>query len=244
MVKKFLKSVILREKASSEAFVSYLRKLGVQIGEDVHFYGPDHTWVDVTCPWLITIGNHVRITHGVIILTHDYSWYVLKNLPGDPGRVLGAQSPVSIGNNVFIGMNAVITRGVSIGDNVIIGAGSIVTKDCESNSVYAGNPARKIMSIEEYLEKRESRQFEEARTMVRLYRERFGVLPPREEFGEYFMLFSDLDEAGKTPEFLQKMELGGGLLESRQYMHSHTPMFGSFEAFLEACLREEGESLQ
>jgi len=148
MVKNFLRTILLRERASSESYIKYLRKLGVQIGKDVHFYAPDHTYVDITCPWLLTIGEHVRITHGVIILTHDYSWYVLKKHPDIPGRILGAQSPVRIGNNVFIGMNTIITRGVTIGDNVIIGAGSIVTKDCESNSVYAGNPAKKIMTID------------------------------------------------------------------------------------------------
>ena len=112
-------------------------------------------------PWLISMGDNVRITHVVIILTHDYSWSVLKKLPHKGGAVFGAQAPVKIGNNVFVGMNAIITRGVTIGDNVIIGAGSVVTHDCESNSVYAGSPAKKIMTIDEYYAKREEKQFEE-----------------------------------------------------------------------------------
>lgn len=241
MIKKLLKRVLLGEKASSEAYVSHLRKAGMQIGEDVYFYAPSHTLIDETRPWLISIGDHVRITHGVIILTHDYSWYVLKNLPEEPGRVLGGESPVTIGSNVFIGMNAVIARGVTVGDNVIIGAGSVVTKDCESNSVYAGNPARKLMTIDEYLAKREARQFEEAKTMVRRYRERFGAEPPKEELCEYFMLFSDVREAENVPAFLQKMKLAKGKTETECFMRNHPPRFGSYEAFLAACGEEERE---
>ena len=241
MIKKLLKRVLLGEKASSEAYISHLRKLGMQIGEDVYFYGPNHTLIDETRPWLISIGDHVRITHGVIVLTHDYSWYVLKNLPEKPGRVLGAESPVTIGSNVFIGMNAVITRGVTVGDNVIIGAGSVVTKDCESNSIYAGNPARKLMTIDEYLARREEKQFEEAKTMVHRYRERFGAVPPKEELCEYFMLFSDAETAKKVPEFRQKMRVADLEAETECFMHNHPARFGSYEAFLAACGEEERE---
>ena len=238
MIKQFLKNVILREKASSEKYVAYLRKKGASIGEDVTVYAPNHTVIDMTCPWLLSIGNHVRITHGVIILTHDYSWSVLKNLPDSKGSVLGAQSRVSIGNNVFIGMNAVITRGVCIGDNVVIGAGSVVTRDCESDSVYAGSPAKKIMTISEYLKKREALQFEEAKQLAHLYYSKFGKYPPKEVFREYFMLFCDADEAMRIPEFRVQMETGEGLEDSVAYMRRHTPAFASYDAFLAACFPE------
>lgn len=235
MVKRILRNLILREKASSQKYVSYLRKKGVRVGENVRFFSPSNTLVDLTCPWLISIGNNVNITHGVIILSHDYSWSVLKGKPDNPGRILGAQSPVHIGDNVFIGMNAVITRGVTIGDNVIIGTGSVVTNDCESNFVYAGVPAKKIMTIEEYFQKRESKQFEEAKQMALIYRERFGKEPPKEVFHEYFMLFSSADEACNVPEFRVQLETGSNLSESVAYMKAHKPMFNSYEEFLEKC---------
>ena len=57
-------------------------------------------------------------------------------------------------DNVFIGSHSVILYGTRIGPNVIIGSGSVVTKDCEPNSVYAGVPARRIGSFDEYMEKR------------------------------------------------------------------------------------------
>ena len=133
MIRKLVRSLIYREKADSESFVKFLRQKGASIGEDVRFFSPMKSTVDLQTPWLITIGNHVNITQGVVILTHDYSWSVLKRLPQNNGRILGAQSPVKIGDNVFIGMNTVITRGVTIGNNVVIGTNSVVTSDCEDN---------------------------------------------------------------------------------------------------------------
>ena len=60
---------------------------------------------------------------------------------------------VKIGNNVFIGAGAIVLMGVTVGDNVIIGAGSIVIKDIPANSVAAGNPAKVICSLDDYLKK-------------------------------------------------------------------------------------------
>jgi len=51
---------------------------------------------------------------------------------------------VTIGKNCLIGANSTILPNIRIGDNVIVGAGSVVLKDIESNSKFAGNPARKI----------------------------------------------------------------------------------------------------
>ena len=235
MIKQFIKNILLGEKASSERFVAYLRKQGVQIGERVRFYSPPHTLVDLSAPWLITIGNNVCITHGVIILTHDYSWAVLKQLPDSDGVILGAQSPVKIGSNVFIGMNAVITRGVTIGDNVIIGAGSVVTSDCESGGVYAGSPARRIMSVEEYREKRSRRQLEEAKVLVREYRARFGKDPAREVLAEYCMLFATHREAEENPVFRKKLSSGGNHAQSVAWLRNNPPAFESYQAFLDAC---------
>ena len=223
---------MLGEKANSQKYVAFLRRIGVSVGNDVKFYSPPNTLVDVSAPYLLSIGNHVCITHGVIILTHDYSWSVLKSLDG---VILGAQSPVRIGNNVFIGMNAVITRGVTIGDNVIIGAGSVVTHDCESNSVYAGNPAKKIMTLEEYREKRERVQFEEAKTLYDCYRDRHHADPPREVFSEYFYLFCDEASAAEVPAFKRQLCHRGNDSESIAYMKAHPPRFQNYEAFLDAC---------
>lgn len=175
------------ENATSEDLIRFLRSKGALIGSNVIVYAPNKTLIDKTAPWLLEIGDRVRIAEGVKILTHDYAWSVLKCCESEsfaPGQILGGEGPVVIGNNVFVGMNAIIMRNVTIGDNVIIGAGSVVTKLCESNSVYAGNPAKRIMSIEDFYRKRKEQQFVEAKTLAIRYRDRFGKEPPVEVFRE------------------------------------------------------------
>ena len=240
MITRWIRKALLKEKASSADFVAWMRRKGAAVGKDVSIYAPTKTEIDMTCPWLLTIGDHVRITRGVVILTHDYSWSVFKQMPDSKGIILGAQSPVTIGNNVFIGMNAIITRGVTIGNNVVIGAGSVVTKDCESNSVYAGNPAKKIMTISEYFQKRQALQFQEARQMARQYVARFGKKPPKDAFPEYFQsMFCSAEEGAKIPKYRFQMSTGACFDDTVAYMRSHKPMFDSFEAFLEACFSDE-----
>lgn len=232
-----LRNFILKEKASPEKFAEHLKSRGVELGKNVRFYSPSNTLVDLSAPWLISIGDNTKITHGVIILTHDYSWAVLKKLPKKEGRVLGAQSPVVIGKNVFIGMNAIITRGVTIGDNVIIGAGSVVTRDCEADSVYAGNPAKKIMTIDEFYEKRACKQFEEAKKLALCYKKKFGKNPPKEIFSEYFMLFCSKEEAMSVPEFSAQMKTNDNFEQTQVYMDNNQPTYKSYESFLEACFK-------
>lgn len=237
-MKKFkmtIRKLFLREKADSNSYVAYLSKRGIKIGDGCYIPDPSSVLIDLTDPWLITMGNNITLTHGVVVLTHDYSWSVVKKINYFKGSVFGAQAPVKIGNNVFVGVNTVITKGVTIGDNVIIGAGSVVVKDCESNGVYAGNPAQKIMNIEEYAVKREQKQFEEAKRLVLAYRERFLTDPPKEVFKEYFMLFSTVEEAANTLVFRSRMKCCGNFEESIVYMESRNPMFNSYEEFLENC---------
>ena len=60
---------------------------------------------------------------------------------------------IKIGNNVHIGVNALIMPGVTIGNNVIIGCGAVVAKDIPSDSVAVGVPAKVIETIEDYYNK-------------------------------------------------------------------------------------------
>ena len=115
--------------------------------------------IDLTRPWLIEIGDNVRITIGVKFLTHGYDWSVLK---GKYGEVLGSAGKVKIGDNCFIGMNTVILKGTTIGNNTIIGSGSLVTGGYPSDCVIAGNPARVICSLAQYRKKRHEAQIKEA----------------------------------------------------------------------------------
>ena len=238
--KKIIKKIVYREKASSETFIDYLRKKGIRIGQDCTIYSPAKTFIDVQYPWMITIGDHVRITEGVKILTHDYAWSVLKGLNSNSGgAIFGASGKVSIGNNVFIGMNTIITRNVVIGNNVVIGAGSVVTGNCEDNGVYAGNPARKIMDIEEYFCKRKSAQAEEAKLLAKEYYACYGKKPESHIFHEYFMVFSDKDAVMENSIFSSKMKLCDNEQQSYNYLQHNAPAIDSFQEFMRYCFNEE-----
>ncbi len=237
-IKEIVKKIIRGHKYSSDTYISYLRSIGVKIGEDVTIYAPSKTTIDEQYPWMISIGNHVRITEGVKILTHDYAWSVFKcmNISCDyVGSILGASGHVDIGNNVFIGIDCIITRNVKIGDNVIIGTGSVVTKECEANSVYAGVPAKKIMSIDEYYKKRKDSQITEAVELAKQYYLRYRCIPKQETFNEYFMLFTKYDEEQSLDVFSQKTKLGGNQEKSIEYLKLHEPFFNSYSEFIRYC---------
>ncbi len=124
---------------------SYGRSLGVRIGEGCRIY--IRHWGSE--PFLITVGDRVTIASGTRIITHDGSTWLVRDERGRRYKY----APVTIGSDVFIGINCIILPGVTIGDRVIIGAGSIVTKSIPSNSVAAGSPARTLGTYDNYVQK-------------------------------------------------------------------------------------------
>ena len=98
----------------------------------------------------VSIGNNCLIGENVRIYDHDHVFDLNNNILE---ANLFKTSKIKIGNNVFIGNEAVILPGVTIGDNCVIGARAVVTKNIENNSVVAGIPAKKICDIEEYWNK-------------------------------------------------------------------------------------------
>ncbi len=124
----------------------YRKYYGISIGENCVFTGKRISFGSE--PYLIEIGNRVRITADVKFETHDGGVGIFRDeYPG-----INVYGKIKIGDNSFIGHNAIIMPGVTIGKNVVIGAGSVVTKDIPSNSLAVGVPARVIKSIEEYKE--------------------------------------------------------------------------------------------
>jgi acetyltransferase-like isoleucine patch superfamily enzyme len=55
---------------------------------------------------------------------------------------------VVIGDNVWLGVNSVVLKGVTIGKNSVIGANSVVTRDIPPNVIAAGNPCKVIKQIQ------------------------------------------------------------------------------------------------
>lgn len=211
-IKRIWKRMLKGYKADSETYCNYLRHKGAKIGKGTVIFGTEKVVIDESRPWLLDIGENVQITAGVTILTHDYSWSVLKAVYGE---ILGAAGKVSIGNNVFIGMNSTLLKGVNVGDNTIIGANSLVTKDIPSNVVAAGNPAKVIMTLEEFYEKRKQAQEKEAFELVRYYRKRYGLDPDDVALHEFFWLFTDRNSE-LTPMWKHMMKLMNN--ESKTYL--------------------------
>lgn len=91
----------------------------------------------------IVIGDACMIAHGVYI--SDADWHGIY----DRAQPVGETKPVVFEDNVWIGDSAIICKGVTIGKNSIIGAGAVVTKDVPPNSIFAGNPAKLVKSLED-----------------------------------------------------------------------------------------------
>lgn len=94
----------------------------------------------------ITIGNHVKIGGNCIIIdtdAHNMDFLLRRS----PSTDWGVSSPVTIEDDVFIGMNCVILKGVTIGARSIIAAGSVVTKSIPADCVAGGNPAKVIKRL-------------------------------------------------------------------------------------------------
>lgn len=87
------------------------------------------------------IGNNVLIGPGVQIVTATHIFDSLDKPICEQGD---KQFKVNIGNDVWIGTNAIILPNIKIGDHAIIAAGSIVTKDVSENAIVGGNPAKLI----------------------------------------------------------------------------------------------------
>lgn len=144
---------LFRKIFHRENYIDLLRRQGAKIGEGCDI---NNSVIFGSEPYLITIGNHVRINSGVNLITHDGGCWVLRKVEYgfDPDfQNADCFGTIKICDNVHIGNNAIIMPGVTVGENSIIACGAVVTKDVPPHSVYGGVPARKIETIEEYAAK-------------------------------------------------------------------------------------------
>ena len=107
----------------------------------------------------IDIGSNCLISWNVGIADSDFhpldpaqrlidARAVAPFLEGRPARPKLKTVPVKICDNVWIGMNAIILKGVTVGENSVVAAGAVVTKSIEPNVVVAGNPAQVVRRLE------------------------------------------------------------------------------------------------
>lgn len=141
----FLKKLWQKYKLSRDP-VSYWRKRGMKIGEGCEIYSSASFESE---PYMIELGNYVRVNSGVTFVTHDGGVWVLRNLDEEL-KDIDVFGKIVVGNNVHIGTNTIIMPGVTIGDNCIIGCGAVVTRDIPSGSIAVGVPARVIKTVDEY----------------------------------------------------------------------------------------------
>lgn len=151
---KILKKIYYRFFVrTAEANANYLRRYsGAKIGNNCHLF---RTFNIGSEPYLVEIGDNVTITAGVKLITHDGSIKVPMGIGLTKNSDIFGK--IIIGNNVFIGVNSIVLPNLRIGNNVIVGAGSIVTRDIPDNSVFAGNPAKHICTVQEFFDKNKSR---------------------------------------------------------------------------------------
>lgn len=124
----------------------YIKKhhIFAEVGEDCYFQSN----ILPAEPFLVYLHNNVAISAGVRLITHS-ALNTVFNHEDRTDKYLCRYGKIVIGNNVYIGADAIIHYDVTIGNNCIIAAGTVVTKDVPSGSVVAGVPARVIGTYEE-----------------------------------------------------------------------------------------------
>lgn len=134
-------------KANGACQLKTIRPLAsILIGQDSGL-----TSVTISAAQSVVIGRRTLIGAGVVITDCDHHPVhpplgVARRFAGLPDP--GADSPVKIGDDVFIGFEAVVLKGVTIGDGSVIGARSVVTKSIPPGVVAAGNPCRPIGRVD------------------------------------------------------------------------------------------------
>ena len=233
-LKKRINKVIRRlrygYRASSEDYIKYLKSKGCSIGKGTHFFDPINCKIDPVRLEYIKIGEYTKITSNFTMLAHDYSYSCLIHTHGEilpPGGEY-----TTIGNNCFIGMNVKVLKGVTIGDNSIVGVNSVVTKDLPGNGVYAGAPAKLVMTLDEYYRRRRESFIEDARRCAEHLEKKYGRKPNIKEMGMYSILFLEKNEENWNRYFKNIPFQGCDEDEVKNSFMNTEPVFADIEDFL------------
>jgi acetyltransferase-like isoleucine patch superfamily enzyme len=167
------RELIKNELAARRAFASFpihgewlegLQKGRIEIGENTLF--KEHCWLTLDLDKArIEIGANCFFNLGVMVAAQDEitigDWSMIANGcfigdaahrfddPDTPVALQGftSKGPVHIGENVWLGVNCVVTSGVTIGDRCVVGSNSVVTSDIPPDTIAVGSPARVIKQI-------------------------------------------------------------------------------------------------
>ena len=106
----------------------------------------DHTRIGIHCTVIgpVTIGSHVNLAQGITVTALNHNFDDATKRIDEQGV---STRPVVIGDDVWIGANAVILPGVTIGHHAVVAAGAVVTKDVAPQTIVGGVPAKEIKRI-------------------------------------------------------------------------------------------------
>ena len=107
----------------------------------------DQTRIGIHCTVIgpVSIGNNVNLAQGITVTALNHNFEDTTRRIDEQGI---STKPVVIGDDVWIGANAVILPGVTIGRHVVVAAGAVVTKDVPDYCVVAGVPAKAVKELE------------------------------------------------------------------------------------------------
>jgi acetyltransferase-like isoleucine patch superfamily enzyme len=112
----------------------------IVIGDDCGFTG-----TTLVADASIRIGNRVLVGGNASIVDTDFHPLTPEGRRDDINA--GTSRPIEIGDDVFIGMNSLILKGVTVGDGSVVGAGSVVSRDVPPHTIVAGNPATVVKEL-------------------------------------------------------------------------------------------------
>lgn len=121
------------------ALTTYFPEAVIEIGNNCNING-----TVIHCNELVKIGNNCMFGPGTVLCDNDS-----HRISKDPieRRKKAVSIPIILEDNVWIGMNCLILKGVTIGENSIVAAGSVVVNNIPPNSLAGGNPARVLKEI-------------------------------------------------------------------------------------------------
>ncbi|WBW71207.1 serine O-acetyltransferase [Schizosaccharomyces osmophilus] len=147
-LKKYRAAILSQVMSFEDDGSSVYMEPPINLDYGLHIHIGKNFYANNNCNYLdvapITIGDNVLFGPGVQLCTATH--------PLDIATRNSAQElakPIKVGNNVWIGLSAVILPGVTLGDGCVIGAGSVVTKDIPPNTVAVGSPARVVKEIDQ-----------------------------------------------------------------------------------------------